>query len=49
MATHDRDTLDRALEVFEQVKHSFEAEHGPLPGPDQAQLRAVGGKEQTAQ
>jgi 8-amino-7-oxononanoate synthase len=32
MATHDRDTLDRALEVFAQVKREFEAEHGPLPG-----------------
>jgi 8-amino-7-oxononanoate synthase len=33
MATHDSDTLDRALEVFARVKHEFEAEHGPLPGP----------------
>ncbi len=33
MATHDRATLDRALGVFESVKRSFEAEHGPLPGP----------------
>ena len=33
MATHDRATLDRALEVFERVKREFEAEHGPLPGP----------------
>src|SRR5271168_3267628 len=32
MATHDRDTLDRALEVFALVKREFEAEHGPLPG-----------------
>ncbi len=31
MATHDADTLDRALEVFGQVKRGFEAEHGPLP------------------
>jgi 8-amino-7-oxononanoate synthase len=31
MATHDRDTLDRSLEVFAAVKRSFEAEHGPLP------------------
>ncbi len=30
MATHDHDTLDRALEVFESVKRRFEAEHGPL-------------------
>jgi 8-amino-7-oxononanoate synthase len=34
MATHDRATLDRALEVFARVKGEFEAEHGPLPGPD---------------
>jgi 8-amino-7-oxononanoate synthase len=33
MATHDRATIDRALEVFAAVKRSFEAEHGPLPGP----------------
>jgi 8-amino-7-oxononanoate synthase len=33
MATHDRDTLDRALEVFARVKRDFEAQHGPLPGP----------------
>jgi hypothetical protein len=31
MATHDRDTLDRALGLFAQAKQSFEAEHGPLP------------------
>jgi 8-amino-7-oxononanoate synthase len=35
MATHDRPTLDRALEVFAAVKREFEAEHGPLPGPEQ--------------
>jgi 8-amino-7-oxononanoate synthase len=34
MATHDRPTLDRALEVFARVKREFEAEHGPLPGPE---------------
>ena len=34
MATHDRPTLDRALAVFERVKREFEAEHGPLPGPN---------------
>jgi 8-amino-7-oxononanoate synthase len=34
MATHDGDTLDRALEVFARVKREFEAEHGPLPGPN---------------
>jgi 8-amino-7-oxononanoate synthase len=33
MATHDTPTLDRALEAFARVKRSFEAEHGPLPGP----------------
>jgi 8-amino-7-oxononanoate synthase len=33
MATHDRPTLDRALEVFARVKGEFEAEHGALPGP----------------
>jgi 8-amino-7-oxononanoate synthase len=33
MATHDRATLDRALAAFASVKASFEAEHGPLPGP----------------
>jgi 8-amino-7-oxononanoate synthase len=33
MATHDRATIDRALEVFERVKGEFESEHGPLPGP----------------
>jgi 8-amino-7-oxononanoate synthase len=31
MATHDRATLDRALDIFGEVKRSFEAEHGPLP------------------
>jgi len=31
MATHDRPTLDRALEAFTSVKERFEAEHGPLP------------------
>jgi 8-amino-7-oxononanoate synthase len=35
MATHDRPTLDRALEVFAKVKREFEAEHGALPGPHQ--------------
>jgi 8-amino-7-oxononanoate synthase len=34
MATHDEATLERALEVFAQVKRAFEAEHGPLPGPE---------------
>ena len=33
MATHDRRTLDRALEAFTTVKAAFEAEHGSLPGP----------------
>jgi len=31
MATHDRPTLDRALERFASVVTAFEAEHGPLP------------------
>jgi 8-amino-7-oxononanoate synthase len=33
MATHDRATLDRALDAFAGVKEHFEAEHGALPGP----------------
>jgi 8-amino-7-oxononanoate synthase len=33
MATHDRETLDRALDAFARVKRTFEAEHGPLPAP----------------
>jgi 8-amino-7-oxononanoate synthase len=33
MATHDTETLDRALDAFEGVKARFEAEHGALPGP----------------
>jgi 8-amino-7-oxononanoate synthase len=33
MATHDRPTLDRALDAFASVKERFEAEHGALPGP----------------
>jgi 8-amino-7-oxononanoate synthase len=36
MATHDEATLERALAVFGEVKASFESEHGPLPGPEQA-------------
>jgi 8-amino-7-oxononanoate synthase len=32
MATHERETLDRALEAFGDVKGAFEREHGPLPG-----------------
>jgi 8-amino-7-oxononanoate synthase len=31
MATHDRETLDQALEIFGRVKLSFESEHGALP------------------
>jgi 8-amino-7-oxononanoate synthase len=31
MATHDAATIDRSLELFANVKRSFEAEHGPLP------------------
>jgi 8-amino-7-oxononanoate synthase len=33
MATHDRATLDRALDAFARVKDGFETEHGPLPAP----------------
>jgi 8-amino-7-oxononanoate synthase len=33
MASHDHATLDRALEVFAEVKRGFESEHGPLPAP----------------
>jgi 8-amino-7-oxononanoate synthase len=33
MATHDDETLDRALGAFERVKRDFEAQHGPLPRP----------------
>jgi 8-amino-7-oxononanoate synthase len=33
MATHDRSTLDRALETFGTVKAGFERDHGPLPAP----------------
>ena len=33
MATHDRSTLDEALQTFAKVKQVFEAEHGPLPRP----------------
>jgi 8-amino-7-oxononanoate synthase len=34
MATHDRATLERALEAFSTVKARFEAEHGPLGGQE---------------
>ena len=33
MATHDRPTLDRALDTIGDVKRAFEAEHGPLRDP----------------
>jgi 8-amino-7-oxononanoate synthase len=33
MATHDRPTLDRALQCFADVKAVFEREQGELPGP----------------
>jgi 8-amino-7-oxononanoate synthase len=33
MATHETAVLDRALDAFATVKRTFEAEHGPLPGP----------------
>jgi 8-amino-7-oxononanoate synthase len=31
MATHDRATLDQALEICARAKRAFESEHGPLP------------------
>jgi 8-amino-7-oxononanoate synthase len=31
MATHDHETLDRALEAFAKTKIAFESDHGPLP------------------
>ncbi|HZO36396.1 MAG TPA: aminotransferase class I/II-fold pyridoxal phosphate-dependent enzyme [Solirubrobacteraceae bacterium] len=40
MATHDRETLDRALDTFAEVKRTFEAEHSPLPGPDAPPTRS---------
>jgi 8-amino-7-oxononanoate synthase len=39
MATHDEATIERALLIFAQVKRTFEAEHGPLPGPDSHDTR----------
>jgi 8-amino-7-oxononanoate synthase len=33
MATHDEAVIDRALDAFARVKHTFEAAHGPLPRP----------------
>jgi 8-amino-7-oxononanoate synthase len=33
MATHDRETLDRALATFAEAKRAFESEHGPLAAP----------------
>jgi 8-amino-7-oxononanoate synthase len=36
MATHDRPTLDRALEAFASVKRDFEAEHGPIGEPSES-------------
>ncbi len=33
MATHDRATLEEALDRFASVKARFESEHGPLPAP----------------
>jgi 8-amino-7-oxononanoate synthase len=36
MATHDEAAIERALAAFERVKREFEAEHGPLPGPESA-------------
>ena len=31
MATHDTAVLDRALDIFKDVKTQFESSHGPLP------------------
>jgi 8-amino-7-oxononanoate synthase len=31
MATHEQETLDRALDAFAAVKADFESQHGPLP------------------
>jgi 8-amino-7-oxononanoate synthase len=31
MATHDHETLDRALEAFAKTKIAFDSDHGPLP------------------
>ena len=45
MATHDRATLDRALErLRRRVKRSFEAEHGPLAGRRRLEPRASIGR-----
>jgi 8-amino-7-oxononanoate synthase len=33
MATHDQAILDRAIEVFADVMHEFEHEHGPIAAP----------------
>jgi 8-amino-7-oxononanoate synthase len=38
MATHDRAVLDRALDAFARVKHTFEAEHGPLPSHEKGRF-----------
>jgi 8-amino-7-oxononanoate synthase len=42
MATHDRATLDEALDAFTTVKAAFEVEHGPLPGPGEHGHRRAG-------
>jgi 8-amino-7-oxononanoate synthase len=34
MASHDRKTLDAAIEIFSEVKREFEREHGDLPGSE---------------
>ncbi len=41
MATHDEAVIDRALDAFARVKRSFEAEHGPLPGPGGPERRGA--------
>jgi 8-amino-7-oxononanoate synthase len=48
MASHDRPTLDRALEVFARVKREFEAGHGPVEaghGPVEAEHGLESGPE----
>jgi 8-amino-7-oxononanoate synthase len=41
MATHDADTLERALEAFTRVKREFEANYGPLPAPQERSERGA--------
>jgi 8-amino-7-oxononanoate synthase len=43
MATHERATLDSALERFAAVKRAFEAEHGPLPAAEPSHIAPING------